>query len=60
MKFTPLLDANGRVYWLVEIRVKGRILLAEGNTFSEAVNNAVDLLCDANDITLPHIGVSHV
>ncbi|WP_028302641.1 hypothetical protein [Oceanospirillum beijerinckii] len=60
MKFTPQLDANGQVYWLVEIRVRGRMLMAEGNTFSEAVSNAIDLLCDANNLTLPHVGVSHV
>ena len=59
MKFTPHVDENGQAYWLVEIRAKDRVLLAEGDSFSAAVNNAVELISDTYNITLPYLGAAN-
>lgn len=46
MTFTPQLDETGQWYWQAEIHLKDRLILAEGNTFSEALNNAIDLVLE--------------
>lgn len=46
MKFTPQLDNNGQWYWQVEMRTNGRLMLAEGRTFKEALENSLELIED--------------
>lgn len=60
MKFTSHFDESGQAYWLVEVRIRERILLAEGLSFIEAVHNAIDLISDSHHVTLPYLGVANV
>ena len=46
MKFTQLLDASYKPYWLAETQTNGRLLLAEGDTEDEALNNGIELMLD--------------
>ncbi|MBB1487092.1 hypothetical protein [Oceanospirillum sediminis] len=44
MKFTPQLDQQGNYFWLVELRCYQRLLMAEGNTLKEAIENSMKLV----------------
>ena len=44
MKFTPQLDAQGNCFWLVEMRCHQRLLMAEGYTLKEAIENGLKLV----------------
>jgi len=46
MKFTQLLDASYKPYWLAETQPNGRLLLVEGDTEDEALSNAIELMLD--------------
>lgn len=53
MKFSTISAEDGKHgrYWLAEYRFKGRLLLAECTTFSEAMNNLAALIDDQFDRT---------
>lgn len=44
MKFTPQLDDQGNYFWLVEMRCRQRLLMAEGYTLKEAIENGLKLV----------------
>lgn len=46
MKFTPQLDEKGNYFWLVELQHAGRLLMAEGNTMNEALENGLKIVED--------------
>ena len=44
MKIRTQLNPSGKPYWLAEIRLNGRLMLSEGNTYKQALHGAIDLL----------------
>lgn len=44
MKFTPQLDDEGNYFWMVELRHAGRLMMAEGHTMKEALENGLKLV----------------
>lgn len=44
MKIRMQLNRAGNPYWLAEIRLNGRLMLSEGNTYKQALHGAIDLL----------------
>ena len=44
MKIKAQHDRNGQLYWLAAVRINGRLLLSEGNTYRAALHAAAELL----------------
>ncbi|WP_028304431.1 hypothetical protein [Oceanospirillum maris] len=49
MKITAQHDDQKPVYWLAEFRVKGRLMLCEGQSYKEALHGAITLLIEQSE-----------